>query len=94
MGTWTGGIQQPRKPEVGVSVMKRRSNLEWKNRGGGGGRREGQRTPTAGLESGQEVFVGHKECAFYGCPEKCIVNPVSYIRQRREPEAKFVEIIL
>lgn len=23
----------------------------------------------------------HKECAFYGCPKKCILNPVSYITE-------------
>lgn len=25
--------------------------------------------------------MGHKECAFYGCPKKCILIPVSYIRE-------------
>lgn len=48
----------------------------------------------AGLEFRQEVSVGHKECAFYVFPKERVLNLLSYIRQRREPEAKFVEIIL
>lgn len=31
---------------------------------------------------------------FMGVQKKRILNLVSYIRQRREPEAKFVEIIV
>lgn len=48
----------------------------------------------AGMSPGVLLVVDRRKGTFYGQPKKRDPNPVSYISQRRGPEAKFVEIIL
>lgn len=49
---------------------------------------------TAGWGLARSFVSVRRVVYFMGVQKKPILNLVSYIRQRREPEAKFVEIIV